>query len=248
MECRFRSILIKTPYKVFPSKVWEHIHSLFPSLQGVKVCVPSSGDNLAAFGFALLGAEVTSCDLSDRQIENAGKMAKQLGLTLNFVVSDSMDLSVLASEQFDLVYTSIGAHVWISDLSVMYCGFYRILKKGGYYLFFDTHPFNRPFDDSNPFDTDRMMRVVKRYDAIGPFEEVPEYYWRVQDMVNALSVSGFGIVKMEELYAEKDILSAKWWYEEAYDWKEQFDWDRLADWKQNPYAAIPQWISFCAMK
>jgi len=61
--------LKKDPWLGFPSQVVRIIKESFPSLQGIRVCVPSSGDNVAAFAFHLLGASVTSCDLSSEQLK-----------------------------------------------------------------------------------------------------------------------------------------------------------------------------------
>ena len=38
---------------------------------GKRILLPSSGDNHAAFAFALMGAKVTSADISERQLESA---------------------------------------------------------------------------------------------------------------------------------------------------------------------------------
>jgi len=59
-----------------------------------------------------------------------------------------MTLEGIADSEYDLVYTSNGVHVWINDLKVMYQSFYRVLREAGYYIYFETHPFIRPFDDS----------------------------------------------------------------------------------------------------
>ena len=44
------------------------------------------------------------------------------------------------------------------------------------------------------------------------------------------------------MFAEKYCIGAEWWH------RDQFDWDSMADWRENPYAALPQWVSFCAIK
>lgn len=228
-------IIKKTPHKVFPSKVWERIQYFYPDLKGLNICVPSSGDNLVVFAFHLLGANVTSCDISSNQIKNAQKIAENNNWNIEFKVLDSMDLSSIANESYDLVYTSNGAHVWISDLSLMYNGFNRILKNGGRYIFFETHPFIRPFDDST-----NELKIIKSYDKIGPFGDIPNYLWRVQDFTNSLIQSGLTINAMDELFAEKDIIGASWW--------ESSEWDEKSDININPYAALPQWISFYTAK
>ena len=223
------------PKKVFPTKVWERMSALFPCFEGVKVLVPSSGANEAAFGFHLLGAEVTSCDISENQIKNAKKIADKQNWAINFMVLDSMDLSCIDDETYDLVYTSNGVHVWISDLSIMYSEFHRVLKGGGHYVFFETHPFNRPFNDKT-----NKLKIERKYGQIFKDGDSPNYLWRVQDMLNSLVDTGFSVLSMEEFFAEKDIIGAKWWNAK--------EWDRKADIKKNPYAALPQWISFCTTK
>lgn len=229
------SKVIENPRKAFPSKVWDSLCRHFPSFDGINVCVPSSGDNLAAFTFYLLGAKVTSCDISCKQIEKAKKVAQANNWSIDFKVLDSMNLSSLEADSFDLVYTSNGVFVWISDLSAMFGGFHRILKANGSYISFETHPFNRPFDDS-----DNRLKVVKRYDDIYVAGNLANYHWRVQDLVNSLVQSGFKLEHMDELLAEKDTIGASWW---------SFpEWDSKADILQNPYAALPQWISFCCRK
>ena len=63
----------KNPAIAFPMAVYPLIQKYIGDLRGKKVLVPSSGDNIGAFGFHLLGAKVTSCDIAEKQIENAQK-------------------------------------------------------------------------------------------------------------------------------------------------------------------------------
>lgn len=228
-------LIKKMPHKVFPTKVWEWLNSYYPSFKGLKICVPSSGDNSAVFAFYLLGADVTSCDISNRQIENAKRIADSNGWDIDFRVLDSMDLFGIESEAYDLVYTSNGVHVWISDLQVMYGGFNRILKTGGRYVFFETHPFNRPFDDSS-----NELKIIKPYWRIRTDGDIPNYHWRVQDFINSLIASEFNINGINEMFAEKDNISASWW--------KISEWDQKADFSINPYAALPAWIAFSTIK
>lgn len=237
--------IIDEPSSAFHHTVWEKIMSLFPSLKGKRICVPSSGDNHAVFAFAILGAKVTSCDISKRQLENAEKIAKKHGWDIEFICDDTMHLSKLQSDSFDFVYTSNGVHVWISDLQAMYKSIYRILKKNGSSLMYEIHPFCRPFDDS-----EMILKIRKPYDWTGPFkdneEDVANYGWRIQDICNAIFGSGLTIKHMEEMYAEYGT----YWFvqrdDEFYIPKEEKD--KYADWKVNPYAALPQWIMLHSVK
>ena len=235
-------MLKANPNWAFPRPVFEMIKQVFPDLHDKRVLVPSSGDNMAVFGFNLLGAKVTSCDIAERQLHNAKKVADENGWDIEFIQQDSMELDRIGDGEYDLVYTSNGAHVWISDLPKMYSNFYRVLKPNGKYIMFETHPFIRPFDDSG-------MEVIidKPYEETGPFisGEVTEFAWRIQDIFNAVFNSGLSMTRMEEFHPEKNDYD-DWFYDSIPSAKA--DNYRMHDWKYNPWAALPQWIGFSAEK
>ena len=114
--------VLDDPAKAFHKKTWELIQRYLPDLKGKRVCVPSSGDNLAVFAFALSGATVTSCDISDNQLAHAMQVAVREGLgdAIEFVCADTMKLEGIPDGGYDLVYTSNGVHVWLNDLPSMY--------------------------------------------------------------------------------------------------------------------------------
>ena len=226
----------------FPVVVWKMISNEFPDLRGKRVLVPSSGDNIAVFGFHLLGAEVTSCDIAERQLANAKKIADSNGWNIEFIQQDSMTLDAVQDGKYDLVYTSNGVHVWINDLPKMYRNFNRVLKPGGSYIMFETHPFGRPFDDSGT-----EIKVRKPYEDTGPFVSGEEttFGWRVMDLFNAVFDSGFNITHMEEFSPGKEEYD-NYFYSHHQEAKE--DGYKKHDWKQNPWAALPQCIGFTATK
>lgn len=234
--------VIKNPECAFPGPVLSFIKRYFAGLDKKRICVPSSGDNMAVFAFHLMGASVTSVDISEKQVMNARNIAEKRGWDIEFVCDDSMELSRIKSGEYDLVYTSNGVHVWISDLSLMYQNFNRILKDNGYYIFFETHPMIRPFDDSG-----ENVKIVKHYGDIGPHGEVPTYAWRMQDFANSLIFSGFTIEGMEEFHSSAgDLLSYDYMYKtEEERLKDNY---RLYDWKQNPWAALPQCFALCSKR
>jgi len=239
--------IIENPANAFHGTAWGLIKSYLPDLHGKKICVPSSGDNHAVFAFAMLGAQTTSCDISENQLANAQRIAKEYGWdkSIEFICADTMKLDQIPDNSYDFVYTSNGVHVWIDDLPSMYRNIHRIMKTGGVYIMFEIHPFLRPFDEK--------MNVKKPYDATGPFESEIEitFAWRIMDIMNALLDSGLTVKHIEEMFEEKD-----------YDWpfwisfndilngatatKEEVD--RMHDWRNNPVAALPNWISIAAKK
>lgn len=236
------SKIIENPTLAFQKKTFNIIQKCFPDLKGKKICVPSSGDNIAAFAFHLMGAQVTSIDISSEQIKNARRIADQHGWNIEFVCQDSMDLSNIPNNEYDLVYTSNGVHVWISNLKVMYTNFNRILKDNGIYILFETHPFIRPFDDSS-----EQIVIRKVYEDIGPFGDVPNYGWRMQDFINSLISSKFIIKELEEFHPEVgDLSNHSWWYKSEIEAEK--DNNKKFDWKQNPWAALPQWFTLCSQR
>jgi ubiquinone/menaquinone biosynthesis C-methylase UbiE len=228
------------PSHAFPGETFEMIKMAFPDLTGKRVLVASSGDNVAVFGFHLLGAEVTSTDLSEKQLENAEKLASARGWNIKFATANSKTLDGITDRSYDLVYTSNGVHVWISDLVVMYQSFNRVLKDGGHYIFFETHPFIRPFDDSGS-----EIKIIKPYEDIGPFGDPPEYAWRIQDFMRALIANGFEMRDFVEFHPQPDDCD-DWWYNSQE--KKQKDNYAKFDWRKNSWAALPQWVGVCARK
>ena len=244
---RFMKRIVENPANAFHHTTWELINNYIPDLCGKRICVPSSGDNKAVFAFAMLGAQVVSCDISENQLANAERVAKQYGWdrSIEFICADTMILDEISDNTYDFVYTSNGVHVWIDDLPGMYRNIYRILKTDGLYIMFEIHPFQRPFDDN--------VKVIKPYDMTGPFESEIEitFAWRVMDIMNAMLDSGLIIRHIEEMFAEKD-----------YDWPFWISYkelvrgatasheevDRMHDWRNNPMAALPTWISIVAKK
>jgi SAM-dependent methyltransferase len=230
------------PERAFPATVLAMIKEHLPDLKGKRVCVPSSGDNIAVFGFALMGAHVTSVDLSPKQVANAKRISEQKGWDIEFICDNSMELGKIESGSYDLVYTSNGVHVWIDDLGAMYRNFCRVLKPNGCYVFFETHPVCRPFAKDEPF------KIIKPYEDVGPFGDVPTYGWRTQDFVNAIASSGFTLQRMEEFHSvPADLHQAfNYFYDTAQE--DEQDDHRRYDWKQNPWAALPQCFGLRAVK
>jgi SAM-dependent methyltransferase len=235
-------IIFDKAERAFPPVVWKMIKREFQDLQGKRVLVPSSGDNIAVFGFHLLGAIVTSCDFAERQLFNAKKIADANGWNIKFIRQNSMELEAIGDKEYDLVYTSNGVHVWIYDLPKMYTNFYRVLKPGGRYIMFETHPFIRPFDDSGV-----EVIIDKAYEDTGPFVsgEYTEFAWRIMDIFNAICGAGLTVTRMEEFHPQKGEWD-DWFYDSIAE--AEADNYKKHDWKQNPWAALPQWIGFTARK
>jgi SAM-dependent methyltransferase len=153
-------------------------------------------------------------------------------------------LDKFEDNKYDLIYTSNGVHIWIKDLVIMYKQFYRVLKENGYYIFFETHPIIRPFNDSG-----NEIKIVKPYDLIGPFHHDncgDEYKWRVEDFLKGLLSAEFTIKDYREIKSKPiDLMAHNWFYNS----REELEKDNAKkfDWTKNPWAALPQWMS-CKVK
>ncbi len=241
--------IINHPAAAFHSTTWRVLCNAIPSipdLRGLRVCVPSSGDNHAVYAFALMGAAVTSCDISERQLENAKRVSDAYGWDIEYRWADTMQLDGISNNTYDLVYTSNGVHVWLNDLPSMYRNVYRILKTGGTFLMYEIHPFMRPFNGQNR----EVLEVKKPYDNVGPFEDDNNitFAWRIQDFLNAMMDAGLTLRHIEEMYEEYNPIEPFWkrWWEDTEYTEEEIA--AMRDWRRNPLAAIPNWMCIHAVK
>ncbi len=209
------------------------------TLSGKDVCVVGSGDNLASFAFAGMGANVTSVDISEERLSKASKRATHLALQIKFVQADAADLSIIGSEEFDLVFSSNGFFVWIAELQAAFSEVRRILRPGGHYVFYDVHPFQRPWKDKVT-----AIEVAKPYWDTGPIDGAGGSFgfnWTLADILNPLATAGLVLKRTLESPAE----DSRFWQELSY--LPGTD-DSLLDWNENPRAALPVWLALALQK
>ena len=230
------SRLKEKPESAYHPAVIELIRRYLPDMKGRNILLPSSGDNHAAFAFAMMGARVTSADISERQLENASVIAGRLGLDIEFICDDTMKLSHIPDQAYDMVYTSNGTLSWISDIDSMYSNICRVLKPGGHSVMYDIHPFNRPFSG----EAWKAPLIVKSYHDV-----FPDMHWRLQDIINSQAGAGLNICELAELPAADD--SFCFTYAELQE-KSPEDLEGINDWKKNPMAALPAWMALVSEK
>ena len=208
--------------------------ALLGNVAGKRACVLGSGDNLAAFALAGLGADVTSVDISEKQLDVARRRAEVLGLEVHFVRADVTNLAELEDSTYDVVHTGRHVSVWVSDLRIYYREAVRILKPGGLFLVTEYHPFRRIFKD----DPDALT-VDQSYLERGPFyHEVAdglfdrgpgtlssyESHWTIADLYNAMVEPGCELIALDEIG------------------------DAAEGWEVPPLAGLPQLILLAARK
>lgn len=94
-----------------------------------------------------LGAKVTGIDLSDKAIDYASNMAKELAVDTKFICSDIYDLPNVLDEKFDIVFTSYGVIGWLPDMKRWADVIAHFLKPGGHFIMVEFHPVVWMFDD-----------------------------------------------------------------------------------------------------
>jgi SAM-dependent methyltransferase len=232
--------LPQEPALAFEGDAFQLIQRHVGDLAGKRTCVIGSGDNYAALALAAVGATVTSVDISQRQLDVAADRARTLSLSIDMVRSDAAGLLGIESDAFDLVTSTNGFFVWISQLGAVFDSVHRVLERGGHYIFYDVHPFTRPFNGRGP-----LMEMGKSYWSTGPHLDdesgTYEYHWTLSDLANSALRSGLELVEIAETGPRSSRFFEDHSYEEGTD-------DRLLDWRHNPLAAIPSWLTVVARK
>jgi SAM-dependent methyltransferase len=90
---------------------------------------------------ARLGAQVSGLDFSAQSLLQARALAERCGAKIDYVESDVYAADqVLAAGSFDLVYTGIGALIWLPDIERWARTVAALLKPGGRLFLREGHP------------------------------------------------------------------------------------------------------------
>ena len=115
---------------------------------------------LDTLSWARLGARVTGVDFSPAATSAARQIAERAGLAARFVDSDVDGAADACQEQFDVVYTGIGALCWLPDLDRWAQVAARLLRPGGVFYVRDAHPVLYALD---PHRTDGQLVLTQPY-------------------------------------------------------------------------------------
>jgi len=97
---------------------------------------------LDTLAWARLGARVWGLDFSQPAIEEATRLARELGIDAHFVTADVLDaVDAVGRRDFDIVYTGLGALLWLPDLSAWAGVVHGLLRPGGRLYLSEFHPF-----------------------------------------------------------------------------------------------------------
>jgi SAM-dependent methyltransferase len=105
---------------------------------------------LDTLGWARRGARVTGLDFSRPAVEAARSIAAQMSLDARFVEGNVYDaVEILDGRVFDIVYTGLGALIWLPDIRRWADVVTRLVRPGGFLYLAEFHPFSTVFGDDD---------------------------------------------------------------------------------------------------
>ncbi len=93
-----------------------------------------------SISLARMGAEVVGVDLSPIAVAKASEFAQDLKAEARFLCSNVLQFKHPDNKQFDIVFASYGAIVWLPDLTRWAEVIFSHLKPGGRFVFAEFHP------------------------------------------------------------------------------------------------------------
>jgi SAM-dependent methyltransferase len=124
--------------------------------------------------WARLGAAVTGLDFSPEAVTEARALAADIGIEADFVVSDVYDaVAALDGRTFDIVYTGLGALIWLPDIDRWAAVVAELLAPGGFLYLSEFHPIIETMaDDSLTVLFDYFTRPAgTRYEESGTYTD-----------------------------------------------------------------------------
>lgn len=170
---------------------------------------------------AQLGAAVTGVDISDTAIDFARELSADSGIAATFVRSDVYDWLDTTDERFDVVFSSYGAIIWLSDLKAWAKGIARVLKTGGRFVLVEFHPMFGVFEDGWKVMYDYMGGGHITFGGVGDYVAMSgevatpsgyeegviefsnphpshEFNWGVADIVTSMLDAGLKLTVLRE--------------------------------------------------
>jgi SAM-dependent methyltransferase len=155
---------------------------------GARLCHLQCHFGMDTLTFARHGAAVVGVDFSGEAVAAARALAADIGVEATFVQSTVEDARAHLEGDFDIVYTSWGALVWLPDLVAWARTIASLLRPGGFVYVADQHPLTHTLvepvtgyfrdgavrDDSSGTYTDPAAPTVNNeaYEWLHPMGEI----------------------------------------------------------------------------
>lgn len=161
---------------------------LFGDIKGKSVLHLQCHFGQDSISLSRMGAKVTGVDLSDKAINKARELAKDLDCNTEFICCDIFDLPNHLNQTFDYVFTSYGTIGWLPDLNKWGSVISQFLKPKGKLIFVEFHPVVWMFDD----DFKEIKFAYSQKEAIIE-EEIGTYADKEADLKQEYVVWNHGI-------------------------------------------------------
>jgi SAM-dependent methyltransferase len=190
---------------------------------------------------------VTGVDISEVAIDFAHQLSADAGIPADFVRADVFDWFKTAAEigeEFQIVFSSYGTLVWLSDINKWANGVSSVLEDGGKLVLIDFHPFlmifewdwtlSYPYFSSGEplhFEDGIGDYVALSGESLAPsgFMEgitefknpfpVKEFQWSISDILSAILSAGLQL----EAYREYPYMNGARLFKSM----QQFDHDKM---------------------
>jgi 2-polyprenyl-3-methyl-5-hydroxy-6-metoxy-1,4-benzoquinol methylase len=124
-----------------PIKPISILYSKFEPVEGKKIMNLMGSNGNKAVALALMGAKVTVVDFSEGNKRYALELAKEAGVTIDYILSDVLKLSKeQLTGDYDIVFAEMGILHYFTDLSPFMNIIYKLLGKNGRVVIRDFHP------------------------------------------------------------------------------------------------------------
>ena len=153
-------------------------------LRGVHLQCHIGTDTLS---LARLGATMTGLDFSGASLDEARRLAEATGASIDYVQADAYDaVQVLGAEQFDFVFTGIGALCWLPDVRRWAGVVNSLLRPGGFLFIREGHPMLWSLDENVE---DHLAVRYPYFETAGPVTDDYDGTYLETDTTFSASVS-----------------------------------------------------------
>ena len=124
------------------------IDGFIQDTRGLDVLCLAAGGGQQTAAFGLLGANVTSLDLSEEQLAGDRRAAAHYGLEIRTMQGDMRDLSAFESGAFDVVWHGHSLN-FVPDARAVFRQVSRVLKNGGHYYLSCCNPYFHGMEEND---------------------------------------------------------------------------------------------------
>ncbi len=176
--------------------------------------------------WARLGADVTGLDFSGEAVLAARALARDIGVPAEFVEANVYDaVEALGGRRFDIVYTGLGALVWLPDVVRWAAVVDALLEPGGFLYLAEFHPVADVFGHATlEAEHDYFTNMAgSRFETSGTYTDWDaattanvNYEWThpLSSVISALLDVG---LRLELLHEHDHTLFERWPFLERHD-------------------------------